>query len=87
MIIEVVLNGTDTNPFHRLGLSQNPFPQVAKTEYASHLLHLAKLGAEPIVDTNQIRAHLAGWSQEFVDLCCANFRKGEMVRFRVTWKD
>jgi hypothetical protein len=77
----VRLNGTNENPFHRLGLIQNPFPQVAKSEYAPHLLHLARLGGVCIPDTDYIRRHLQGWSEEFVEGCCRRFRRGEMVEF------
>ncbi len=87
MKFEVVLNGTDKNPFHRFGLSQNPFPQVAKYEVAPHLLHLQKLGGDPIPDEDYIRRHLEGWSPEFIEGCCQRFRKGELVKFIVTFPD
>jgi hypothetical protein len=79
----VRLNGTNENPYHKLGLLQNPFPQVAKHEYSAQLLHLAKLGAVCIPDTNYIRRHLEGYSKEFVEECCRRFRRGEMVEFEV----
>ena len=44
MKLKVRLNGTDTNPFHRLGVTQNPFPQIASYEHGEHCLHLQKLG-------------------------------------------
>jgi hypothetical protein len=48
---EVVLNGTDTNPYHKYGLEKNPFPQIARYEYTAHMLHIAHLGGDPIPDT------------------------------------
>ncbi len=88
MTITVNLNGTDENPFHKLGLSQNPFPQVATHGMTSHVVHLQALGADPIPDTDYIRKHLDGrCSQELIDLCCKNFVKGKMVTFDITFPD
>jgi hypothetical protein len=83
----VRLNGTDTNPFHQFGVTQNPFPQLAKREYDGALRHLGKLGADPIPDPDHIRRHLVGFSEEFVNLCCARFWKGEMVEFEVYFEE
>ena len=83
--LRVDLNGTDTNPFHKFGLTQNPFPQLGRMEFDRYTLHLAKLGADPIPDTDYIRNHLRGWEPEFVDGCCARFKKGEMVTFFIHW--
>lgn len=83
MRLLVALNGTDENPFHKLGLNQNPFPQVADHRYIKQVVHLQALGGDPIKDEQQIRDHLKGWSDEFVELCCKNFKKGEYVRFTV----
>lgn len=85
MEIEVVLNGTNENPFHRFGLKQNPFPHIAVAEYSPHILHLQALGGDPIPDVEYIRNHLKGWSQEFVDLCCNRFVKGQMVKFKAVF--
>lgn len=87
MKLRVTLNGTDKNPFHRLGMTQNPFPQLGRREYDRHILHLAKLAADPIPDADYIRRHLQGWSTEFVELCCRLFSKGEIVTFEVEWPD
>jgi hypothetical protein len=86
MKLRVELNGTDTNPWHRCGLTQNPFPQLGTAETNAACLHLQKLGGDPIPDEAYIRAHLKDWSPEFVDLCCARFEKGKVVRFYVHWK-
>lgn len=83
VILRVELNGTDENPWHRMGLTQNPFPQIAKAEYDSKCLHLQALGGNPIPDTDYIRNHLKGWNEEFIELCCSKFEKGKVVKFRV----
>ena len=83
MKLLVELNGTDENPYHGLGLTQNPFPQIAEYRYTADVLHLQKLGGDPIPDMAYIRKHLEGWKPEFVDLCCEKFKKGELVKFTV----
>jgi hypothetical protein len=83
----VRLNGTSENPWHKMGLTQNPFPQIARAEYDRHCLHLAALDGDPIPNTDYIRSHLKGWPDEFVDLCCSQFKKGEQVEFEVHWKE
>jgi len=87
MTITVCLNGTNRNPFHRWGLRQNPFPQMARAEYDAADRRLNSLGGEPIPDVEYIRKTLSGFSPEFVELCCSKFVKGEYVRFRVTFPD
>ena len=86
MKIKILLNGTDTNPWHKYGLRQNPFPIIAKAEFMDCLL-LGKLGADPIQSVEYIRETLKGFSNELVDLCCEQFKKGEMVSFYVEWPD
>ena len=44
--LNVTINGTDMNPWHRLGLRQNPFPQIGKAEYAASA-GLASLDGDP----------------------------------------
>lgn len=84
----ISLNGTDINPFHRLGLRQNPFPQIARYEIDKQVMLVQSLGAEPIPDTDYIRLRLAGRvSQELIDLCCAQFVKGKNVKFTIHWPD
>ena len=41
--LNVTINGTGNNPWHRFGLRQNPFPQLGKTEYAAGERQLASL--------------------------------------------
>lgn len=86
-ILHVSLNGTDANPYHKQGLTQNPFPQFAEHGYDAQCLHLQKLGGDPIPNKQYIRDHLEGWDKEFVDLCCKLFKKGEYVEFNVTWNE
>src|SRR5262249_58797045 len=87
MKIVVILNGTKVNPFLRYGLKRNPFPQIARSEYAAADRALATLAAEPIPNADYIRKVLAGVeaSAEFVDLCCQKFKPGERVKFSVQW--
>lgn len=85
MKLSIALNGTDENPYHRMGLKQNPFPQLGMQEYDGICLHLQKLGADPIPDIDFIKNHLNGWSEEFIDLCCRMFKKGEMIEFEVSF--
>lgn len=85
-MLRVTLNGTTMNPFHRLGLRQNPFPQIAKAEVDRLCLHLQVLEGDPIPNIDYIRKHLKGWSDEFVQICCHKFTPGEMVTFYVAWK-
>jgi hypothetical protein len=86
--LTVRLNGTDENPFHRFGLSQNPFPQLARYETDRAVQRLQALGGDPIPDVAYIRPWLTGYfSDEFIDGCVARFKKGEMVEFDVSWED
>jgi len=87
MQLRVTLNGTDRNPWHRWGLTQNPFPQLGKAEYDAHCLRLQSLGGDPIPDTDYIRKVLEGWSPEFVELCCQRFKKGAIVQFHVAFNE
>lgn len=84
--LAIVLNGTGENPYHRMGLTQNPFPQMGRMETDAACLALQSLGGDPIPDTDYIRAKLKGhFSEEVIALCCREFRPGEMVSFGVYW--
>lgn len=85
--LRVCLNGTTTNPFHKFGLSQNPFPQTGRYEADRFSLVLQKLGGDPIPNTAYIREVLQGFSDEFVDLCCARFVPGKYVEFDLSWEE
>ena len=83
MKLRVDLNGTSENPYHRYGLSQNPFPQLAKHEYSGACRRIQYLGGDPIPDTQYIRKILEGFSDEFVELCCERFVPGKYISFNV----
>lgn len=86
--IIIRLNGTDKNPYHKLGFRMNPFPQIAKHELMPAMMAINKLGADPIPDTDYIRKVLKGLvSEELIDMCCAWFKKGEMTEFTVSWDE
>lgn len=81
--IKVRLNGTDTNPFHKLGLRCNPFPQVGKAELMPLERRLAELGGDPIKDETDLRKRLEGFTPEFVEGCIQRYIPGEMVEFLI----
>lgn len=85
MTIMVALNGTDHNPWHRLGLKQNPFPQTGKAEWDGACLRMQSLGGDPIPAPAEpyIRERLKGFTDEFVDGCVARFERGQYVTFEV----
>jgi hypothetical protein len=93
MRFQVTLNGTERNPFEQFGLTQNPIPSSGSREFDAALLHLQALGGEPIPHQEvgqaeaYIRAHLAGWSKEFVDMCVAAFQPGMIVKAWASFPD
>lgn len=82
--VTVKLNGTSTNPYVKMGFKRNPFPVIAKAEYAAFDQLLGDLASEPIRDVEHLRTRLAGCSKEFVDLCCEQFKSGEFAKFDIT---
>lgn len=85
MELKVTLNCTDTNPWLKMGLKQNPFPQIAKAELVAAMRQLNSLSGEPLTGPIDIRSRLTGWSEEFVELCINQYRPGEIVKFIVTF--
>jgi hypothetical protein len=85
--IVVRLNGTKKNPFAIWGLRQNPFPQIGEHRYDPFDHMINSLGGEPLKGKEDIKQRLRGCSEEFIELCCMKFKKGEMVEFEVHWKD
>lgn len=83
MELKVTINGTNANPWNKMGLTRNPFPQIPRAELMPFMDTLAKLDGDPISDTDQIKSILKGWSQEFVELCCQKFELGKRVCFTV----
>jgi hypothetical protein len=81
--LRVSLNGTSENPWHKWGLSQNPFPQIGHYEQC---LALQKLGGDPIPNEQYIWDTLRGhFTDDFIDFVVSKYRPGEMVRFTVTF--
>jgi hypothetical protein len=83
--LDILLNGTNENPWHTYGLTQNPFPQIAKYEWTARCLVLQSLGGDPIPNVAYIREKLKGFTEEFINLCCDKFRPGKLVRFTVAF--
>lgn len=83
MQLKVRLNGTSENGWHQFGLTQNPFPQIAKYELMHAMDQLNSLDGDPLKGPDDIRNRLKGWSQEFIDLCIERFKAGEQVNFIV----
>ena len=87
MKLDVVLNGTSENLYSKMGLQQNPFPQIAKMEYHANVLRVQSLGAEPIPNIEFIKQVLVGFNNEFIALCCEKFMPGKVVKFSVMWDE
>jgi hypothetical protein len=85
--LNISLNGTDVNPYHRWGLSCNPFPQIGKYEWDAAQRILASLGGDPIQDTDYIRKKLKGFHSEFIEICCRKFEKGKYIQFYIEWSE
>jgi len=79
----VRLNGTSENHWHRMGLTQNPFPQIAKAELMHGMMQINSLDGDPITGPADIRARLKGFTEEFIQLCISQFKPGEQVEFDV----
>ena len=83
--LNVTINGTDMNPWHRFGLRQNPFPQIGKAEYAAGESKLASLDGDPVRTADDIRERLAGFDPEFVEGVIQRWRPGRRVRFKIVF--
>ena len=81
--LNVTVNGTDTNPWHRFGLRQNPFPQTGKAEYAAGERQLASLDGDPVRTSDDIRERLAGFDPKFVEGVIRRWQPGRRVSFKV----
>lgn len=84
--VDVVINGTDVNPYESLGLKYNPFPRIAKAEYARLDDALAQLEATPMPRRELLVEKLKelGGDEKFNEACLARYREGEMVTFTMT---
>jgi hypothetical protein len=83
--LNVTINGTDMNPWHRFGLRQNPFPQIGKAEYAAGERKLASLDGDPVRTADDIRERLAGFDPEFVEGVIQRWQPGHRVRFKIVF--
>jgi hypothetical protein len=83
--LNVTINGTDMNPWHRFGLRQNPFPQTGKAEYAAGERRLASLDGDPVRTADDIRDRLAGFDPEFVEGVIQRWQPGRRVRFKIVF--
>ena len=83
--LNVTVNGTDMNPWHRFGLRQNPFPQTGKAEYAAGERKLASLDGDPVRTADDIRERLAGFDPEFVEGVIQRWQPGHRVRFKIVF--
>jgi hypothetical protein len=83
--LNVTINGTDINPWHRFGLRQNPFPQTGKAEYAAGESKLASLDGDPVRTADDIRERLAGFDPEFVKGVIQRWQPGRRVRFKIVF--
>jgi hypothetical protein len=83
--LNVTINGTDVNPWHRFGLRQNPFPQIGKAEYAAGERKLASLDGDPVRAAEDIRERLAGFAPEFVEGIIRRWQPGRRVTFKIAF--
>ncbi|HEY1822314.1 MAG TPA: hypothetical protein VGG83_20505 [Trebonia sp.] len=83
--LNVTINGTGINPWHRFGLRQNPFPQTGKAEYAAGERKLASLDGDPVRTADDIRERLAGFAPEFVEGVIQRWQPGRRVRFKIVF--
>ena len=83
--ITIKINGTKENPWHKMGFTQNPFPQIAKAEYGAGERAIASLDGDPIKDADDIRNRLKGFDPEFVDGIIARWVPGERTEFEFTF--
>ena len=88
----VTLNGGDTNPYLKMGLRMNPFPILGKAQYNDAPIRLLGAASIPqeakrlgITPTQYIQGVLQGFSREFVELCWARYKEGEVTKFVVSF--
>ena len=83
--LNVTINGTGMNPWHRFGLRHNPFPQTGKAEYAAGERQLASLDGDPVRTADDIRERLTGFDPEFVEGVIHRWQPGRRVRFKIVF--
>jgi hypothetical protein len=82
----VKINGTDKNPWHKLGMKSNPFPQLAIAEFDKAEMQLNSLDGDRVTGPEDIRERLKGFSEEFIKLCIDKYKPGERVSFAVKFR-
>ena len=84
MKMVVTINGTFQNPWTKMNLTRNPFPQLPYAELQGAMMQLNSLDADPIPADNfeaEIDRRLEGWSEEFRDACKSMYKPGQRTRF------
>ena len=88
MKITFVLNGTNENPYHKMGFTMNPFPQLGKAELNGVMMQVNSLDGDPIRGPEDIRQRLEGWDPKFVDMLIEKYYiPGQRTRFVVEFPD
>lgn len=85
--MRITLNGTDKNPWHKMNLKQNPFPQIARAEYNDAERQINSLDGDPLKGPEDIRKRLKGFSEELIELCIKHYQPGKRVRFSITFPE
>jgi hypothetical protein len=93
--LTVILNGTNENPYHQFGLTQNPFPQIGDYRYSAACLRMQALEGDPIpydpenpmVHRTYIREKLRGFDPAFVESVADKFQPGVTVRLDITFPE
>jgi hypothetical protein len=85
--MKIRINGTNENPWHRMGMKQNPFPQLGKAEYDRAEMMINSLDGDPIKGPEDIRERLKGFDPEFIEGCIKRYRPGERVEFTITFPE
>jgi len=83
--LTVTINGGTKNPWHRLGLKQNPFPQLGRAEFNRGERQLNSLDGDPIKSEQDLRDRLVGFDPHFINGCVRRWKPGKRVRFLVTF--
>jgi hypothetical protein len=81
----VTINGTSVNPWRKMGLRQNPFPQLGIAELQAGEEMIASLDGDPVTCEQDIRDRLAGCTDELIEGCIARWQPGKRVRFSITF--
>jgi hypothetical protein len=85
--MRVRINGTGRNPWHRLNLQQNPFPQIGRAEFEEGERRIHSLDGDPVRSPQDIRERLEGFSEEFVTGCIERWRPGQRTEFEISFPD